>query len=172
MEISRSSGLDQCGICFEGYVSYNSPKSVQLKCKHVFHWICLTDWTDSGKNSCPLCRKEVYDVAWKTNYTASEVDFGNLLSHETSPSLKEFFQMKQNTAEFWNPGYRQDHLIKDFFKLKQEIRDEVARQQAAFRLQRNSEEGKIYCIALLVFAVIVIHSHTMNTPNKTPKTIK
>ena len=160
-----------CSICFE---ALETSSRVELQCKHVFHIICLDQWIDSEKNSCPLCRKEIYDVAWKTNYTGIGV-FENLPGNIGS-GFPEFIQMKKTTAEFWNPRYNYQHLIDEFFKIKYAIRDDNIRRQseieAVLRLQRNAEEGKIYCIALLFFAVFFIHSHTMNTPTKPRKIIK
>jgi hypothetical protein len=42
----------ECAICL------NTVKfKQQIPCLHIFCSSCITKWTQTGKNTCPLCRK-------------------------------------------------------------------------------------------------------------------
>ena len=47
---------DPCVICLEKYKK--TDKITTLKCNHVFHHVCIVEWTQKNK-SCPLCRIEL-----------------------------------------------------------------------------------------------------------------
>lgn len=38
-------------------------RTLKLRCAHSFHAACLAPWACSGKNSCPMCRAPLHDVA-------------------------------------------------------------------------------------------------------------
>jgi hypothetical protein len=48
--------MDTCGICLE---TLDDPISFQ--CDHSFHNKCISQWLFQ-KNTCPLCRHEIYDT--------------------------------------------------------------------------------------------------------------
>jgi len=47
---------DLCAICREDFKPSN--KGVILKCNHIFHKDCITDWF-GHQNSCPVCKTKV-----------------------------------------------------------------------------------------------------------------
>ncbi len=53
-----------CGICLDTYEKGN--EIVQLPCLHFFHDKCISSWFKVN-NSCPICRKEVWDTDEKSN---------------------------------------------------------------------------------------------------------
>lgn len=173
MEIPRCSALDTCCICLENYTDYKSSEPIYLKCKHIFHYNCLAAWRDSGKNSCPICRRNIVNITWKVNYTGSEMPYDHFFSDITSPSLKEFVQIKKGTAEFWQDTYLYTHLIDDFIDFKRKIDQKVAayivelevdKERAA--ASRTRDADVIYFIACLVTAVVVF-GHPRNKPPNT-----
>jgi hypothetical protein len=46
---------DECGICLNPLKDGESV-CVNTPCFHFFHCGCITEWKDTGKNSCPICR--------------------------------------------------------------------------------------------------------------------
>jgi len=42
-----------CAICFK---DTHPQEQKTLVCKHVFCVSCINKWTQSGNNTCPLCR--------------------------------------------------------------------------------------------------------------------
>ena len=44
----------RCIICLEDFK--NNDKSIYLPCFHLFHEKCITDWINTKKAFCPLCR--------------------------------------------------------------------------------------------------------------------
>ncbi|KAL9817179.1 putative transcription factor C2H2 family [Arabidopsis thaliana] len=52
---------ESCSICLENLVSGPKPSDLtRMTCSHVFHNPCLLEWF-KRKNTCPLCRTELYD---------------------------------------------------------------------------------------------------------------
>ena len=45
-----------CSICIENFLSEDDISI--LKCKHIFHYICITQWIEF-KSKCPLCRADI-----------------------------------------------------------------------------------------------------------------
>ncbi|GFX40544.1 hypothetical protein TNCV_2373281 [Trichonephila clavipes] len=43
----------ECCICLN---NDNSERYELIECKHTFHSICLKQWVESGKSTCPYCR--------------------------------------------------------------------------------------------------------------------
>lgn len=69
----RCYDYNECPICLD-YISYNNiitnnildiknkNEVIQLnKCKHIFHYNCLTEWFKK-ESSCPLCRLKIIDA--------------------------------------------------------------------------------------------------------------
>lgn len=69
----RCNDYNECPICLD-YISYdniitdnilnikNKNGVIQLnKCKHIFHYNCLTEWFKK-ESSCPLCRLKIIDA--------------------------------------------------------------------------------------------------------------
>merc|ERR1711871_628409 len=52
-----------CGICLDTYKKEN--EIVQLPCLHFYHDECISSWFKVN-NSCPVCRKEVWDTDEKS----------------------------------------------------------------------------------------------------------
>ena len=42
----------QCSICLDDY----NKNTITLHCTHSFHKDCVTQWFNTGKKTCPLCR--------------------------------------------------------------------------------------------------------------------
>jgi hypothetical protein len=45
-----------CSICLEDFIEGND--IIRLECFHIFHNLCILDWTKSSK-LCPECRREI-----------------------------------------------------------------------------------------------------------------
>ena len=61
--ISMADQRMSCSICQSRYLVFPSTENaVELPCKHVFGVQCISKWL-SFRNSCPLCRQPVLDVA-------------------------------------------------------------------------------------------------------------
>jgi len=54
MSVSDEKAPLGCCICMEPYVSIENVN--KLPCGHLFHRLCITEWTRKGNVSCPLCR--------------------------------------------------------------------------------------------------------------------
>jgi len=52
--------MTPCSICLNEVRETRSNKST--RCGHLFHGDCLKKWQESGKNTCPMCRK-IIDVS-------------------------------------------------------------------------------------------------------------
>ncbi len=52
--------MHTCTICLNDVraTEANHP----LRCGHVFHYDCLEEWKNQGKNTCPVCRKSCFDT--------------------------------------------------------------------------------------------------------------
>lgn len=48
--------IDKCSICLEEM--YKEIK--ETICNHIFHKECIEEWIKNNKNSCPLCRKNLF----------------------------------------------------------------------------------------------------------------
>jgi hypothetical protein len=46
----------QCSICFDDFEKTSECKS--LKCNHIFHSNCVTEWLSNYSHKCPVCRIE------------------------------------------------------------------------------------------------------------------
>lgn len=44
----------ECSICYENIAHSQMNK---LPCGHIFHKMCIINWENQYKNTCPLCRK-------------------------------------------------------------------------------------------------------------------
>ncbi|GFU49259.1 hypothetical protein TNCV_2610191 [Trichonephila clavipes] len=49
----ESNDATECCICLN---NDDSERYALIECKHTFHFICLKQWVESGKNTCPYCR--------------------------------------------------------------------------------------------------------------------
>lgn len=45
-----------CSICYE---EFENKSIVQLNCNHTFDLGCITNWTNTDNNTCPLCRQPI-----------------------------------------------------------------------------------------------------------------
>ncbi|GFT44366.1 hypothetical protein TNCV_5054021 [Trichonephila clavipes] len=48
-----SNNATECCICLN---NDDSERYALIECKHTFYSICLKQWVESGKNTCPYCR--------------------------------------------------------------------------------------------------------------------
>lgn len=53
---------EQCNICLDDYKKNEANKCLRLRCGHIFHEICVSDWISNQRN-CPSCRSKVI-VSW------------------------------------------------------------------------------------------------------------
>jgi len=49
----------ECCICTEAFDASRAIRSTH--CKHLFHEDCLTEWVESHRSTCPLCREDILD---------------------------------------------------------------------------------------------------------------
>ena len=56
-----------CSICLEDLKC----NLIITPCKHKFHRNCLEKWT---KNSCPLCRRKIYDSLYQLELEEKEFE--------------------------------------------------------------------------------------------------
>ena len=47
----------KCVICLEDFKNFD--KSIYLPCIHLFHEKCITDWVNTKKGFCPVCRSRI-----------------------------------------------------------------------------------------------------------------
>ena len=47
----------KCVICIEDFKNFD--KSIYLPCIHLFHEKCITDWVNTKKGFCPVCRSRI-----------------------------------------------------------------------------------------------------------------
>ena len=47
----------KCVICLEDFKNFD--KSIYLPCIHLFHEKCITDWVNTKKEFCPVCRTKI-----------------------------------------------------------------------------------------------------------------
>ena len=47
----------KCVICLEDFKNFD--KSIYLPCIHLFHEKCITDWVNTKKEFCPVCRSKI-----------------------------------------------------------------------------------------------------------------
>jgi hypothetical protein len=47
-----------CSICLETINSENPSK--KTSCNHLYHKVCIYEWINNNKNTCPLCRKKLF----------------------------------------------------------------------------------------------------------------
>ena len=50
----------KCVICFEDFKNFD--KSIYLPCIHLFHEKCITDWINTKKGFCPICRSKIWNT--------------------------------------------------------------------------------------------------------------
>ncbi|GFT15190.1 hypothetical protein TNCV_46101 [Trichonephila clavipes] len=52
-------GSNDATECSIGLNNDDSERYALIECKHRFHSICLKQWVESGKNTCPYCRGQL-----------------------------------------------------------------------------------------------------------------
>ena len=50
----------RCVICLEDFKNFD--KSIYLPCIHLFHEKCITDWINTKKVFCPVCRAKISNM--------------------------------------------------------------------------------------------------------------
>lgn len=79
-----------CGICLE----YIKKDYKIMKCKHIFHKNCIYEWK-CIKNSCPLCRKEIYNII--DNIEEYTYNIEDIIQEETEESIECLSECIVNT---------------------------------------------------------------------------
>jgi len=56
-----------CPICYESYdettrAVNNGSNTNPVQCGHMFHEICITQWRNSGRTTCPMCRGNIATI--------------------------------------------------------------------------------------------------------------
>ncbi|GFY59088.1 hypothetical protein TNIN_277631 [Trichonephila inaurata madagascariensis] len=54
---SENNDSTECAICLN---CDDAERYTLGQCKHTFHLICLREWLDNGKSTCPYCRGKVF----------------------------------------------------------------------------------------------------------------
>jgi len=56
-----------CSICLN---SIRKTRSVsELPCGHLFHKQCISKWEQQGKETCPLCRRNISNTMYRVTLT-------------------------------------------------------------------------------------------------------
>jgi hypothetical protein len=50
----------KCSICLEQLCNHDEKKIKKIDCNHYFHESCIHEWINNNKNTCPLCRKNIF----------------------------------------------------------------------------------------------------------------
>ena len=74
VEPNKKPKFDICVICLE----LMEKNTTCLPCGHSYHTKCIDTWVCKN-NSCPCCRKKVYDVITADEYIMNLDDFNDLL---------------------------------------------------------------------------------------------
>ena len=72
--------MTTCSICL-GEVR-ETRQNIPIRCGHLFHSHCLQVWKDTGKNTCPTCRKVFDTNKFKVTVTVqnNHTDVSNTVS--------------------------------------------------------------------------------------------
>lgn len=63
---------DTCAICLNPV--RRTRHTPELKCGHVFHTQCLSDWEEQGGERCPLCRKILSGANYRVTLTVENLN--------------------------------------------------------------------------------------------------
>ena len=100
-----------CSICYNHII-----EDVITECNHIYCKECLDKWFDKGKNSCPLCRREI--KYFKHGKKTTKIFTGNLTGLELNGYVK--FDILNHSTESYKQGakfkvididYEEDFII-------------------------------------------------------------
>lgn len=116
----------ECIICLDEIT--NKEEYIQLECNHIFHKLCIEQWTQRQHN-CPICRKNIY-----MSYNAEKIepkcfsfknDIMNIRALEneliienktkkkkTSYLYKQIFKIEHNHKIIWIHCSTKTHKLK------------------------------------------------------------
>jgi len=63
---------ERCLVCLSDYEAGEEARRL-VQCEHFFHKLCIDEWLTTGRNSCPLCRREGVRKSSDTASTPSEM---------------------------------------------------------------------------------------------------
>jgi len=77
---------------------------IMSPCKHIFHRSCIAIWFESGKSSCPICRKKIFDSQEDRNeeelhsFFTSDPLFNLMagIAHQRDREEREYFENHMN----------------------------------------------------------------------------
>lgn len=53
----------QCAICWNEFNDNETVTPLHCDERHLYHTLCIESWIKKGNNSCPLCRKQIANIA-------------------------------------------------------------------------------------------------------------
>lgn len=65
--------IETCSICLNPARKTRGVKDLQ--CGHRFHKKCISDWSNKGGHTCPLCRKPFDDSKFKVSITIENTEY-------------------------------------------------------------------------------------------------
>lgn len=82
---------DCCAICMNPVKK--TRRTPELKCGHIFHKQCLTDWEAKGGDRCPLCRNMLNGVEYRVTLKVEN------LNRQTSNTMELSVEAIQNLID-------------------------------------------------------------------------
>ena len=77
---------DTCVICFDFYEKNKRNRCFLLKCGHIFHERCLTEWV-KVESKCPLCQSRVFIPILLKDKLKEALDKGKEETKKTTKNL-------------------------------------------------------------------------------------
>ncbi|KAL3094663.1 hypothetical protein niasHT_023977 [Heterodera trifolii] len=59
---NNNTEAEECPICLESFEL--GKKNPVLKCSHMYHKKCITEWMKQSKNICPMCRADLFKITF------------------------------------------------------------------------------------------------------------
>tara|TARA_B100002019_G_C21259649_1_gene595948 strand:+ start:1368 stop:2210 length:843 start_codon:yes stop_codon:yes gene_type:complete len=81
----NNSSIEKCCVCLDNTDKYVS----KLECNHLFHTECLYNWIQKDNNTCPLCRKYIYNCSKCNGKIYKEYEAQNVvipIEHRENPN--------------------------------------------------------------------------------------
>ena len=93
-----------CSVCTESLISKDDSVST-TQCGHVFHTKCVTQWFQTGKNTCPQCRaisgmNQIIQTYVSKNAKALDVIEADLKCIELAETNKKLEKEKKEMESF------------------------------------------------------------------------
>jgi hypothetical protein len=80
---------DECSICWDAI----QDPSVQLACKHKYHYDCITEWAKRN-TACPMCRQTFTDAPPAQPWVEHDIDANMSSAHLFSAVLSSITALR------------------------------------------------------------------------------